>query len=208
MTQTLDVHERISDPAGARAASAPAAPATTAAISKFGTFAITFGIAFTIIYTVLERMNWPIFTYHPAVNQIYFWMHAARPGEDLGPPMYWYGWIALALPSAAVVAWIATKVSSRFLQCATLFCCTLAVLWPIAYAATVTIVNRPSYEPEYLDLMGYAAIPALVGAALVGYVGYFVPIERAQRIWTNWLAILPVGALVILGYSLKTWFTR
>jgi hypothetical protein len=30
-------------------------------------------------------------------------MHAVCSGE--GPPMYWYGWIALALPSAAIVGW-------------------------------------------------------------------------------------------------------
>jgi hypothetical protein len=203
MTQTLDVHERVTAGSPARAASSPATPATQAEVSKFGTFAITFGIAFAIIYTVLERMNWPLFTFHPAVSKVDFWMHAARNGE--GPPMYWYGWIALSIPSAAVVGWIATMMSSRALQRATLFCCTLAVLWPIAYAATVIIVNRPSYDPEYLDLMGYAAIPALIGAALAGY---FVPLERAERAWTSWLAILPVGALIILGYSLKTWFTR
>jgi hypothetical protein len=205
MTQTLDVHQRISEPASARTASAPATPASDAQVSKFGTFAITFGICFIIIYTVFERMNWPLITYHPAVNQVYFWMHAARPGDDLGPPMYWYGWLALALPTAAIVGWIATMVSERVLQRATLFCCTLAVLWPIAYVATVIIVNRPSYDPAYLDLMGYAGIPALIGAVVVAWL---VPLETAKRAWTSWLVTLPIGGLIILGYSLKTWFVR
>jgi hypothetical protein len=158
-----------------------------------------------ILYTVCERMNWPLITYHPAVNQVYFWMHAARPGEDVGPPMYWYGWIALVLPSAAVVGWIATMLSERVLQRATLFCCALAVLWPIAYVVTVIIVNRPSYDPEYLDLMAYAGIPALIGAVAAAWL---VPLEAAKRAWTSWLVILPIGGLVILGYSLKTYFLR
>ena len=42
--------------------------------------------------------------------------------------MYWYGWIALALPCAALFGRIATKMSERTLQCATLFCCALADL--------------------------------------------------------------------------------
>jgi hypothetical protein len=43
--------------------------------------------------------------------------------------MYWYGWLALAFPSAAVVAWIATLVSSKWLHRATMFCCVLAIVW-------------------------------------------------------------------------------
>jgi len=203
MTQALDVHDRVTDAGRARAASAPATPASAAQTSRFGTFAITFGIAFMILYTLFERMNWPLFTYHPAVNKIDFWMHAARSGE--GPPMYWYGWLALALPCAAIVGWIATMLSERALQRATLFCCTLAVLWPIAYVATVIIVNRPSYDPAYLDLMGYAGIPALIGAIAAAWL---IPLETAKRAWTSWLVTLPIGGLVILGYSLKTYFLR
>jgi hypothetical protein len=203
MTQTLDVHARIAQPSAARPATAPAIPLAEEQTSKFGTFAITFGIAFAIIYTVLERMNWPLITYHPAVNKVDFWMHAARNGE--GPPMYWYGWIALALPGAAIVGWIATVISERVLQRATVFCCAMALLWPIAYVVTNLIVNRPSYDPEYLDLMAIAGVPALVGAVAAAY---FVPLERAERIWRSWLVIMPVGGLIILGYSLKTYFVR
>src|SRR6267378_602074 len=121
MTQTLDVNERVSQLGGSQAAGAPTSTtsAATAAASKFGTFAITFGIAFAIIYTVLERLNWPFFTYHPAVGKIDFWMQRPRSGE--GPPMYWYGWLALSFPVAAVVGWIATMVSTRWLFRATIF---------------------------------------------------------------------------------------
>ena len=119
--------------------------------------------------------------------------------------MYWYGWLALAIPSAASVGWIATMLSERSLQRATLFCCTLAVLWPVAYAVTVVIVNRPSYNTEYIDLMAIAGVPALLGATVAAY---FVPLEWAKRAWTSWLVSLPIGALVILGYSLRTYFLR
>src|ERR1700751_2736964 len=132
MTQTtLDVlDERFSqlDRSGARRAPTPATATKT---STFGTFAITFGIAFAILYTVFERLNWPLFTYHPAVGKVDFWMHAARSGE--GPPMYWYGWLFLSVPAALLVGFAATLVPRERLQQATFFCCSLAVVWPIAF---------------------------------------------------------------------------
>jgi hypothetical protein len=201
MTQTLDVHARISEPVPARAGGAPAK--TQAGTSRFGTFAITFGIAFAILYTVFERLNWPLFTYHPAVGKIDFWMHAARSGE--GPPMYWYGWLVLTLACAGVVGWIATLVPNDRLQRFTVFSCTLAVLWPAVFWLAVLIANRPAYDNDVTDLMWWSAIPALVGALAAGYL---VSVELAQRLWTNWLLIMPIGGLAILGYSLKTYFLR
>ena len=48
---------------------------------QVGTFAITFGITFAILYTTFERLNWPLFTYHPAVGKLDFWMQPARTGK-------------------------------------------------------------------------------------------------------------------------------
>jgi hypothetical protein len=201
MTQTLHADERIALD-HARAIRTPASASATTE-TRFGTFAITFGIAFAILYTILERQNWPLFTYHPAVGKVDFWMHAARSGE--GPPMYWYGWVVLSLAGAGVVGWIATMVSSRWLQRATVFCCVLAALWPIAFALANIIADRASFDAEFLRSVWIAAIPALVGAVAATYL---VPVERAQRAWTGWLLIMPIGGLVILGYSLNQYFLR
>jgi hypothetical protein len=92
MTQTLDVGERLAQLDSSDAMGGP----TSATHTR--TFAITFGIAFTLLYTVFERLNWPLFTYQPAVGKLYFWLHRPLSGE--GPPMYWYGWIVLAAASA------------------------------------------------------------------------------------------------------------
>src|SRR6266700_1837350 len=125
MTQTLDVNERISDLGRSRATGAPMSTTTTTAAattaSKFGTFAITFVIAFAIIYTVLERLNWPLFTYHPAVGKLDFWMQRPRSGE--GPPMYWYGWLVLSGMGAVAVSFVATLLPRPWLYRATVFCC-------------------------------------------------------------------------------------
>jgi hypothetical protein len=104
MTQALEVHERISELGGARAASQSATAEVTA--SKAGRFVFVFGISFAILYTLFEQMNWPLFTYHPAVGKLDFWMQRARSGE--GPGMYWYGWLALAFPCAALIGWLSS----------------------------------------------------------------------------------------------------
>jgi hypothetical protein len=202
MTHALDVGERIAE--RDQAAVARAAKATTSArVSRFGTFAITFGIAFAILYTVFERLNWPLFTYHPAVGKLDFWMQRARSGE--GPPMYWYGWLALAFPGALLAGWIATMLSERWLQRATVFCCALAALWPALYAAGGLIADQASFDAEFLKSVWISAIPALVAAIAVSYL---VPLNWAQRMWTSWLLIMPIGGLIILGYSLKQYFLR
>src|SRR5215510_12403870 len=97
MTQTLDVRQGVTQLD--RSATKPATPAE---ISKSGIFAITFGITFAVMYTVLEQLNWPLFTYHPAVGKLDFWMQRPRSGE--GPPMYWFGWLALSGIGSVVVS--------------------------------------------------------------------------------------------------------
>jgi hypothetical protein len=53
------------------------------ALRTFGTLAITFGIAFAILYT--ERLNWPLFTFHPITGAVDFW----RQPTGIGPLMFW-----------------------------------------------------------------------------------------------------------------------
>jgi hypothetical protein len=106
MTQASDVAGRVSrlDSSHADETSTSATPAR---LSKVGTFAITFSIAFTLLYTVYERLNWPLFTVLPVGNKWYFGIYRPLRGE--GPPMYWYGWIVLAAMTALVVAFIAMR---------------------------------------------------------------------------------------------------
>jgi hypothetical protein len=200
MTQTLDVHQNVSRLGRAQATDAPATPA---AISKSGIFAITFGITFAVLYTVLEQLNWPLFTYHPAVGKLDFWMQRPRSGE--GPPMYWYGWLALSFPCALLVGWVATMIPPRWLYRATMFCCLLAVLWPASFALAVFIADQVSFDAEFLKSIWLSTVPALVAAAAVTWL---VSSEWAQRVWTGWLLIMPIGGLVVLGYSLKQYFLR
>jgi hypothetical protein len=204
MTQLLDTRGRISELDRPQAMDAPTSLSASSARRKVRNFAITFGIAFAILYTVFERLNWPLFTYHPAVGKIDFWMQPARSGE--GPPMYWYGWLTLASFCALFLAWIATVVSDRVLQRATIFGCALAIVWSAAFAIALYLDERTSFDSDLVRWLAWmTAIPGILAAAAVGY---FVPLRWAERVWASWLLVMPIGGLAILGYSLKQYFLR
>jgi len=200
MTQTLDIHQDVSRLNRAQAASSPATPA---AISKSGVFAITFGITFMVLYTVLEQLNWPLFTYHPAVGKLDFWMQRPRSGE--GPPMYWFGWLALSGIGAVVVSSVATLLPRAWLYRLTVFCCVLAALWPALLAAAAFIADRVSFDAEFLKSIWLTGALALAGAAGLSLYG---SAQWVQRLWVKWLWLVPVGGLAVLGYSLKSFFLR
>ena len=108
MTQALDISERVPYREEQRAPAATQAQTATR-VDKLKMFVITFGIAFAIIYTLFERWNWPLFTYHPAVNRFDLFRVVGVP-ED-GPPMFWYGWLVLSGIAATAVAAVATTLS-------------------------------------------------------------------------------------------------
>ena len=199
MTQALDIHQDVSRLNRAQATDA-AAPA---AISKSGVFAITFGITFVVLYTVFEQLNWPLFTYHPAVGKLDFWMQRPRSGE--GPPMYWYGWLALSGIGAVAVSFVATLLPRPWLYRATVFCCVLAALWPALLVAAAFIADRVSFDAEFLKSIWLTGALALAGAAALSL---YASAQWVQRLWVKWLWLVPVGGLAVLGYSLKTYFLR
>jgi hypothetical protein len=200
MTQTLDVHQGVSQ---LDRRSATAAPTTAGEISRAGIFAITFGISFMLLYTVFERLNWPFFTYHPAVGKLDFWMQRPRSGE--GPPMYWYGWLVLSGICAVPVSYLATLLPRPWLYRATVFCCVLAALWPALLAAGAFIADQVSFDAEFLKSLWLSGGLALAGAAAISFYG---SAQWVQRVWVKWLWLVPVGGLAVLGYSLKSYFLR
>jgi hypothetical protein len=200
MTQALDALD-----VGGRypRATSPAKGTSSAGtMSRFGTFAITFGISFALYYTVFERLNWPLFTYHPVSGALEFW----KQMEGKGPPMFWYGWLVLAGMAALVTSAIATAVPGGILRRATFFCCVLAALWPTSL--TVLRSFGPDWQAlnaEYMNSVWAAAVPALLITAAISYA---VPARFVQRVWAPLLLLVPIGGLVVLGYSLQPYFTH
>lgn len=69
--------------------------------SSFRSFATAFAIVAPVFYTVCEMRNWPLFTFVPATDAVYFGLYA--PAPDQGPPMYWYGWVATSFLGSAAI---------------------------------------------------------------------------------------------------------
>jgi hypothetical protein len=84
---------------------------STATSSRFGTFALVFGISFGILYTICDMAALPMFTYHPGTDRIDLGFARARPDE--GPAMYWYGWIASSTLGAAMLGLLAAMLPEK-----------------------------------------------------------------------------------------------
>jgi hypothetical protein len=91
----------------ATAIETPAAPAS----SRFGAFALVFGISFAILYVVCDIAALPMFTFHPGTDRID--PGFAPPRRDEGPAMYWYGWIATSALGASVLGLIAALLPEK-----------------------------------------------------------------------------------------------
>jgi hypothetical protein len=65
-----------------------------------------FSAAFALVYIISVEQNWALFTYLPRVGE-WGWL-VVQPAKEIGPPMYWYGWLVtstLGATAASVVAW-------------------------------------------------------------------------------------------------------
>ena len=81
------------------------------ASSRFGTFALVFGICFAILYVVCDLAALPMFTYHPGTGRIDPGFAPAR--RDEGPAMYWYGWIATSALGASILGLLAALLPEK-----------------------------------------------------------------------------------------------
>jgi len=70
---------------------------------SFPVFAIVFAVVYAVTYVICVEKNYPLFSYHPAINQ--FGLGVQEPRD--GPVMFWYGWIA----TSAIVASIAGLIA-------------------------------------------------------------------------------------------------
>ena len=81
------------------------APSGLAASRKFKAFAMAFSISGPVVYCVVQYLNYPLFTYWPAVNRFVWGFGAASPND--GPNMLWYGWTVTTILIAAAIGIVA-----------------------------------------------------------------------------------------------------
>ena len=84
---------------------------TTETSSRFGAFALVFGICFAILYVICDLAAVPMFTYHPGTDRIDPGFTPAR--RDEGPAMYWYGWIASSALGASILGFLAALLPEK-----------------------------------------------------------------------------------------------
>jgi len=100
---------------------------------RFRAFAVVFAMATPVLYTIIDMMNWPLFTYHPGTNRVDLgWAAAVR---DQGPAMYWYGWSASTLLGAAVLGGLATLLPENAVRRIPLW-----LVWALPVIAVVPLV--------------------------------------------------------------------
>jgi hypothetical protein len=93
-----------------------ATPATSSlgSSTKVKAFAVTFAMSGTLIYLLCLHFNWPLFTFHPAVDRFEWGWGPSRSGE--GPVMYWYGWTATTLVAGTVLGFLSTLLPENVVK--------------------------------------------------------------------------------------------
>ena len=70
-----------------------------------------FSVVFMIAYAIAMHFNLAPFSYYPLVGHFVAGVGPATPA--LGPAMYWYGWLVVALVVALVLAAIAALLPEK-----------------------------------------------------------------------------------------------
>jgi hypothetical protein len=71
-----------------------------------------FSVVFLVVYAIAMYFNLAPFSYYPLVGK--FAAGVAPATQALGPSMYWYGWLTVALVIAVPIAAIACLASEKF----------------------------------------------------------------------------------------------
>ena len=74
-------------------------------------FLPAFAVGFAVYYALAFEYNWPMFTYFPAIDEWHWGL--VLGSDDRGPPMHWYGWMAYAAVTGAVLGGLSLLLPSR-----------------------------------------------------------------------------------------------
>jgi hypothetical protein len=71
-----------------------------------------------VIYCVIQYLNYPLFTYWPAVRR-FVWGYGAESAAD-GPNMLWYGWTVTTILIASALSVVAMFIPEHIIKNSTL----------------------------------------------------------------------------------------
>ncbi len=77
-------------------------------MTRFGPI-VVFSTLFVIAYTLCFFFNVALFKYYPMVGEF----HVSAQGRAAGPPISWYGWVAIAALAGLAGAGIARIMPAR-----------------------------------------------------------------------------------------------
>jgi hypothetical protein len=85
-----------------------------AASRRFKAFATIFSISGPVIYCVVQYLNYPLFTYWPAVRR-FVWGFGPSSAAD-GPNMLWYGWTLTTILIASALGIVAMLIPESIIK--------------------------------------------------------------------------------------------
>src|SRR5262245_60004917 len=176
-----------------------AKPATSsvAASAKFKTFALVFGLTFTVMYVICDLFSLPLFTYHPATNRVGWGWEPGRSGE--GPAMYWYGWTAMCFVVGTIVGLVATLVPERKIP--------QTVIWGLLLVISALFWWEAHKSGWDTAKTIYAAIS--LGVALIfGFLATRLPEETLKKAPLLLVWVIPIVVFIPLAYSLMPFWTK
>jgi MFS family permease len=89
---------------------------------------VVFSMLFIVVYTLCFYFSVALFKYYPMVREF----HVNSQGRAAGPPISWYGWIAVAtLVSGAVALIVPGRLADRIPP---------VVSWAVPLAVLVTVL--------------------------------------------------------------------
>jgi hypothetical protein len=85
-----------------------------AASRRFKAFTTIFSISGPVIYCVVQYLNYPLFTYWPAVRRL-VWGFGPPSAAD-GPNMLWYGWTLTTILIASALGIVAMLIPESIIK--------------------------------------------------------------------------------------------
>ncbi|HVM99153.1 MAG TPA: hypothetical protein VMT68_02980 [Caulobacteraceae bacterium] len=111
-----------------------------APVTRYGVFAVTFGVIFAVAYLLVMSKGWQLFTYYPLTGE---WtpLSQSATGPSAGPAMKWYGYVAtsalVACATGLLVCLLPQKPLTRLWWAGLIWLVPMLAMMAVAYLIVV-----------------------------------------------------------------------